>query len=104
MNELIIKEWLSDFIENHLLKDIRLRYTKIYFTENSGYLYLKIEDKLRPHFYIAEHQYFFNTFIALRENSNNIYSLPSKHELFKYLIYKLDNSILYLNYLGRLDR
>lgn len=103
MTNLLINEWLEDFINEFFKSKNELLYTDFVLQKDKYSFYIKFVDKLRPNVYIINNSYYFNTFIILKDTVNNIYTKQTKHELFKYLINYLDNSTEYLNYLNRLN-
>ena len=101
LDKLLVQEWLSEFVDTFLKSKYELQYTDFLLSENSGYFYIKLKDKLQ-HLYILNGNYKFNTHLVLRCSSSNIYNKPDKHGLYTYLHSLLDNSDVYSQYLVRL--
>lgn len=75
--KLMVKSWLDEYLEE-VLSHPQLRYMLLHVNENSGYIYVKITDRLRPPMYLAKNGYEFNKHIIFRQPSSSLYNFSNK--------------------------
>lgn len=77
--KLMVEGWLDEYLEK-VLTTPQLKYMLLKASINSGYVYVKITDQLRPKMFLFKDSYLFNTTILFREPICNFYSYSNKSQ------------------------
>ena len=75
--KLMVEGWLDEYLEK-VLTTPQLKYMLLNASINSGYVYVKIIDQLRPKMFLSKDGYIFNTSILFRQPICNFYSYSNK--------------------------
>lgn len=101
----LVKQWLSDYVAE-VLSNPWYRYMSFSISENSGYIYIKVTDKLRPKLFINyQGSYEFNTHLVFRQPSANVYHFSDKSidDFKKYIKQTFDDHQFLSNFLIKIQ-